>query len=86
MEFNIEVTEHLIIKLPTIISDNGIGKPESIDDWFPKNALNYTLGDMCKEFYLDPTSNVVDGNYEEFSLTVARENRLSMSIHHWVNG
>lgn len=32
VEVDIEVSEHLVVELSTIVSDDGVGKPKSVDD------------------------------------------------------
>lgn len=47
VKFDIEVSKHLVIELPAIISDNGVEKSESSDDWFVEEVLDLALGHVC---------------------------------------
>lgn len=66
MEFDIEISECLIIELSDIIRDDSMLKSESINDQFLEKSLDLTLGDVCHgsaSFYLVKYSMAIIRNF-----------------------
>lgn len=52
----------MVVKVSTIIGENGMGKSESIDDWLLEEDLDSALSDAHQGFYLHILDEVVDGD------------------------
>ena len=62
VEFSIEVLELLVIKLSTVICDNGLREAESADYRFLYKFSNLSFGDLSHWFGFHPFGKVVDGH------------------------
>lgn len=62
VELSAEVPECSIIELLIIVSNNGIGNPESINNGFLEEFFYLVLGNVHQGFYLHLFSEVVNGD------------------------
>lgn len=51
VKLSIEVFEYLVVKLSTIINNNGMGKSKSAYDRFLE-VLDFALDDVCQRLFL----------------------------------
>ena len=69
MKLPIELSEILVVKLSTIVSDNGVRQTESVNDGFLNEVFHLAFSDLRQRFSFYPFSKVVDGDHYEFFLT-----------------
>ena len=68
MKFDGEVSEYSVIELSIIVSDDSVGKSESIDDQLLEETFGLALDDVHQWLDFDPLGEVVDGDDKELSL------------------
>ena len=69
MKFRTKPFEVLIVKLPTIVSDDGVWQIEFAYDWFLNEFFYFTFGNLYQRFSFYLFGEVVDSNHNEFPLS-----------------
>lgn len=62
VQISIELSECLVIELPYIIRDNGMGELEVANDGLLKEGFDLAFRYVCQEFCLCPLGDVIDGD------------------------
>ena len=68
VELGIKVPELFVVKLSTVIDDDGPREVELTDDGLSYELSDFGLGDLGHRLSFHPFSEVVDGHKQEFSL------------------
>jgi len=56
--------------LPTVISDDNLGKAEATDNILPYEILDIASGDCGKRFGLDPLGEIINADQEKLTLSL----------------
>ena len=75
VKLHTEFSEVLIVELSSIVGDDSMRQPESVDDGFLDEVLHFALNDLGQRFDLHPLSEIVDCDHYELSLTGCRRKR-----------
>lgn len=62
MQHGEKIFERLVVKLSIVVGDNSMEKPESTDDYFPKECLDLALSDMRQGFCHHSFGELVNSN------------------------
>ena len=63
-----ELSEFIIIELPSVVQDNNLGNPKSVDDIFSYEIFGISFYDFGERFRFYPFGKVINGDDQEFYL------------------
>ena len=69
IKFRTKLSKILVVKLSTIIDDDGVWQIESVNDKFLNEVFHLAFSDLQQRFGFYPFGKVIDGDHYEFSLT-----------------
>ena len=76
MKLHTKLSKILVVKLSTIIDDDGVWQTEFVNNEFLNEVIHLAFCDLRQRFGFYPFGKVVDDDHYKFSLTRYREKKI----------